>query len=218
MVMRKIILCSESLRLPKSSTPTEKFSIDGEAIRNLLKNNLKALSTELVEIEAIGFGGRSEFMTKLPFFVMSKFAEYHHLRADIRIFIVALRDSDTGKAKKVSDIYHKLTDKIKKMITEQEFKRVHVIFAVQAIEAWILADEQKLNEYLNVTNKAKHENDPEAIPKPKQVVRNLFKQCDRKYTPQALLQLLPQLRIAELLRCKHFKELYDCVENIARFA
>jgi len=115
MVRRKIILCSESLRLPQSPAVTEKFSIDCEAIIGLLKNNLKTLNTNLVEIEAVGFGGRSAFMAELPFFVMSKFAEYRHVSEELRIFILALRDSDTNNTNKVSGIRRKLADKIKKM-------------------------------------------------------------------------------------------------------
>jgi len=219
MVKRKIIICSESLRLPQSSPASvEKFSIDGEAIIGLLKSNLKTLNTKLVEIEAVGFGGKAEFMAELPFFVMSKFAEYRHVSEGLRIFILALRDSDTNNTNKVSGIRRKLADKIKKMIKEHEFNRVHILFAVQAIEAWILADEQKVNEYLGVTNKIKHVNDPETIDDPKQVVNNIFRECGRKYTSRELLRLLPQLRVTELLRCKHFKELCDCVENIARLA
>jgi hypothetical protein len=103
------------------------------------------------------------------------------------------------------------------MITEQEFNRVHVMVAVQAIEAWVLADEQNLNKYLE-TNKVKHVNNPETIENPKLIMRNLFEQCGKRYTPQELLRLLPQLRVAELLRCKHFKQLYDCVRNIAEGA
>jgi len=125
MVKRKIVICSESLRLPKRhSEQDEKYSIDGEAIIDLLKNNLATLQSGQVAIEAVGFGGKDEFM------------------------------------------------------------------------------------------KVKHENEPEKIDNPKLVVQNLFVQYGRRYSPQQLLDLLPQLRVAELRRCKHFKEFYDCVQTI----
>ncbi len=89
------------------------------------------------------------------------------------------------------------------------------MFAVQTIEAWILADEKELNKYLGVTNKAKRESEPEKIDNPKQIVKNFFNHCGRHYNPpQDLLQLLPRLQVAELLRCKHFKEFYQCVKKI----
>jgi hypothetical protein len=90
-----------------------------------------------------------------------------------------LRDSDTNDGKKIASIRRKLADKIKKLIQEQKSGRVHILFAVQAIEAWVLAEAQKLNEYLGVTNKVKHINEPEKIDNPKQVVQNLFQQCGR---------------------------------------
>lgn len=215
MVKRKIVICSESLRLSKApTTQNEKYSIDGEAVIGLLKTNVEALRTGLAGIEAAGFGGKDEFMSDVPYFVLSKFAEYRHRSNEFELFIIALRDSDTNDSKKISGIRRKLADKIKKLIGVQEFNRVHIMFAVQAIEAWVLADEQKLNEYLKVTNKAKHINEPEKIDNPKQVVQNFFQQCGRKYTPQELLNLFPQLRILELLRCKHFKEFYACVQKI----
>ncbi len=112
-----------------------------------------------------------------------------------------------------------LIDKIKKLsIKRNEIQCVHIMFAVQAIDAWLLADEQKLNEHLGVTNKIKHENEPEKIKHPKQILQNLFAQCGKKYTPQQLIDLLPQLRVTELLRCKHFKELYECIEKICNTA
>jgi len=162
MVNRKIVICSESLRLPRVATsPDEKFSIDSEAIIGLLKNNIEALQAGSIGIEAAGFGGKDEFMKEVPFFVLSKFAEYRHRNQAIEIFIIAVRDADTSDGKKISGIRRKLADKIRKLIGAQEFNRVHIMFAVQAIEAWILADEQKLNEYLGVTNKVKHINEPE---------------------------------------------------------
>jgi hypothetical protein len=181
----------------------------------LLKNSLVTLQSDQVGIEAVGFGGKDEFMKAVSYFVLSKFAEYRHLSNGVELFIIALRDSDTYDGKRISALRRKLVDKIKKLIGEQEFQRVHVMFAVQAIETWLLADEQKLNECLGVTNKVKHENEPEKIDNPKLVVQNLFVQYGRRYTPLQLLDLLPQLRVAELRRCKHFKEFYDCVRTIA---
>jgi len=219
MVNRKIVICSESLRLPRvAASPDEKFSIDSEAIIGLLKNNIEALQAGSIGIEAAGFGGKDEFMKEVPFFVLSKFAEYRHRNQAIEIFIIAIRDADTSDGKKISGIRRKLTDKIRKLIGAQEFNRVHIMFAVQAIEAWILADEQKLNEYLGVTNKVKHINVPEKIEHPKQAVQNLFVQCGRKYSPQQLQDLLPQLQVSELRRCKHFNELYTCVQKIVEGA
>lgn len=143
MVKRKIVICSESLRLSKRrSEQDEKYSIDGEAIIDLLKKNLAILQSDQVAIEAVGFGGKDEFMREIPYFVLSKFAEYRHLSNGVELFIIALRDS-------------------------------------------------------------------------KLVVQNVFVQCGRRYTPLQLLDLLPQLRVAELRRCKHFKEFYDCVRSIA---
>lgn len=216
MVKRKIILCSESQGLAQSQIkPPEKYSIDGEAVMGLLKNNIAALRDELVEMEAVGFNGKDQFMEKAPSFVKNKFAEFRHRSQEFEIFVIALRDADTSDGKKISGIRRKLNEKVKKLIGEQEFQRMHVTFAVQAIEAWLLADEKKLNEYLGFTNKVKRENEPEKIEKPKVVVQNLFEQCGRKYNPQELLRLLPQLRLAELLRCKYFKEFYNCVQTIA---
>jgi hypothetical protein len=215
MVKRKVILCSESRGLIQSPIkPPEKYSIDGEAIIGLLKNNIAALKAESFEIEAIGFNGKAAFMEKVPTFVKNKFAEFRHRSHEVEIFIIALRDSDTSDGKKIAGFRQKLTNKIRKLIGEQEFKRVYIMFAVQAIEAWILADEQKLNEYLKVTNKAKHLNEPEKVDDPKQAGQNFFQQYGRKYAPQELLNLLPQLRVSELLRCKHFKEFYACVQKI----
>ncbi|GEM_PF-5197856 len=216
MVKRKITLCSESLRFGKGSrNPYENYSYDGEAIIELLKKHIEALKNEQVAIEAIGFGGKEQFMQNLPKFVKDELAEYRHRGGEIEVFIIALRDSDTNDSRKISALSRKLTDKIKKLIGEQKSQRIYVMFAVQAIEAWILADEQKLNEYLGVTNKAKHENAPEKIENPKQIVQNLFVQCGRKYTPQELRDLLPQLRVSELSRCRHFQAFYDCVLQIA---
>lgn len=216
MVKRKIILCSESRgRAQAPIKPPEKYSIDGEAIIGLLKNNIAVLETEFLEIEAIGFNGKAVFMEKVPAFVKNKFAEYRHRSQEIEVFIIALRDSDTSDGKKIAGLRQKLTNNIKKLIDdEQEFKRVHIIFAVQAIEAWLLADEQKLNEYLEVTNKVKHSNEPEKINNPKQVVQNFFQECGRNYAPQELLTLFPRLQISELQRCKHFNEFFNCVQKI----
>lgn len=215
MVKRKIFLCSESLGLAQlPGQPPQKYSADGEAIIDLLKNNMEALREGVVEIEAIGFGGKSKFMEKVPNFVKNKFAEYRLRHDEVEIFVIALRDADTDDGKKISGIRRKLADKIKKLIQEQEFGRVHIMFAVQAIEAWILADEQKLNEYLRVTNKAKRINEPEKVDNPKLAGKNFFEQFGGEYTPQKLLDLLSRLRISELLRCKHFKEFYTCVQKI----
>jgi hypothetical protein len=38
-----------------------------------------------------------------------------------------LRDSDTNDGKKIASIRRKLADKIKKLIQEQEFGRVHIL-------------------------------------------------------------------------------------------
>ena len=111
-----------------------------------------------------------------------------------------------------------LVDKIKRVTTVLESGRVHIMFAVQAIEAWILADERMLNKYLGMARSVKHENEPEQIDNPKQVIDNLFAQCGKRYTPASLLELLPQLEVSELLRCRHFKEFYHCVEKIASTA
>ncbi len=76
MVKPKIILCSESRKRTKSSDRfLEKYSTDGDAISGLLKNNFAALQKERVEIEAVGFNGKTAFMRELPFFVLSKFEE-----------------------------------------------------------------------------------------------------------------------------------------------
>jgi hypothetical protein len=219
MVKRRIIFCSESLRVPTGPTkPDQQYSIDAQAIIELLKNNFPVLREDLVETEPRGFKGKDDFMKKVPTLVKNTFETFRHRLHELEIFIIALRDTDTKDGKKISAIRRKLADKIKKLISEQEFQRVHIMFAVQAIEAWVLADVQKLNEYLGVTNKAKHENEPEKIEKPKQKVQNLFMECGKQYTPQALLDLLPHLRVLELLRCKHFKELYDCVQKIVETA
>jgi hypothetical protein len=217
MVKRKIILCCESLRIAKTSpTLPEKYSYDAEAIIELLKNNFEALQNGKIEIEPVGFGGKDQFMKEVPLVVKNRFAEYRYQSHEVEIFIIAVRDSDTNNSGKIAGWHRQLVNKIKKVIKENECNRVHIMFAVQAIEAWILADEKKLNEYLGVQNKAKHENDPEEIDNPKQIVTKLFAQYHRekKYTPQQLLDLLPQLSISELLRCKHFKKLYDCVQEI----
>jgi len=167
MVKRKIILCSESRGLMQSPIkPPEKYSIDGEAISGLLKNNIAALETESLEIEAIGFNGKDAFMEKVPTFVKNKFAEFRHRSQEVEVFIIALRDSDTSDGKKIAGLRQKLINKIKKLIGEREFQRVHIMFAVQTIEAWILADEKELNKYLEVTNKAKRESEPEKIDNP----------------------------------------------------
>jgi hypothetical protein len=220
MVKRKIILCSESLRLERRpARPDEKFSVDGKAIIGLLKNHIEALRAGRVEIEAIGFGGKSEFMKHVPSFVESKFAEYRHQAEAVEIFIIALRDSDTCDDNKISEIRSKLKGKIQKFLAPREFKRVHIKFAVQAIEAWVLADEKKLNEYLKVSNKVKHENDPEMIKNPKAKLANYFMSyLQREYRIDDLLQLFPALQPDVLLRCKHFKEFYKCVENICNAA
>ncbi len=49
---------------------------------------------------------------------------------------------------KIAGFRRQLGNQICKAIRNQEFDRVHILFAVQAIEAWILADEHKVNEYL----------------------------------------------------------------------
>jgi len=219
-VRRKIIICSESL---KSSKPTEslleKYSVDGEAIAGLLSNNVPALRQGEIEIKAVGFNGKAEFMREVPLFVFSKIKEYRHYNQPVQLFIIALRDSDSSESRKIAGMRRQLIEKIKRRkIKKDEFERVHIMFAVQAIEAWVLADEQRLNDYLGVTNKVKHENDPEQIANPKQLVQNLFEQCGQTYEPDHLLNLLPQLRILELLRCTHFKELYQCVEKICNAA
>lgn len=215
MVKRRIILCSESLRVATGHPkPEPQYSIDAQAIIGLLKNNFQTLKNEQVEIEPRGFKGKDDFMKKVPALVKDTFETFRYRRHEFEIFFIALRDTDTNDGRKIAGIRRKLAEKIKKLIGAQEFQRVHIMFAVQAIEAWVLADEQKLNEYLGVTNKAKHENEPEKIPNPKQIVQNLFAQCDLEYTPQQLLDLLPQLQVSELLRCKHFKEFYACVQNI----
>ncbi len=218
MVRRRITLCSESLRVGKGSISRyQKYSYDGNAVVGLLRNNIGSLKNDQVEIEAVGFGGKEELVKKIPKFVRDKLAEVHQ-SDPIEIFIVVLRDSDTHDNRKIYALRQKISDRIRRTIGEQDFERVRILFAVQSIEAWVLADEQKLNEYLMVTNKAKYENDPESLTNPKQIVSNLFKQCESRYTPQELLNLLPQLRVSELLRCKHFKELYECVDNLARLA
>lgn len=220
MVKRKIILCSESLRLErKPPRPDEKLSVDGRAIIGLLKNHVEALRTGRVEIEAIGFGGKTKFMKDVPFFVENKFAEYRRHAGAVEIFIIALRDADTSDSKKISEIRNQLKDKIRKLISPNAFKRVHVNFAVQAIEAWVLADEKRLNEYLKVSNKVKHENAPETLKNPKPKLANYFVSClEREYNTDDLLHLLPTLHLDALLRCAHFKEFYACVENICNTA
>jgi hypothetical protein len=215
MVKRRITLCSESLRIGKGSISRyEKYSYDGNAVVGLLKNNIDALKNDQVGIDAIGFGGKDELFKKIPQFVKDKIAEFHNRPDPIETFIIVLRDSDTNDSKKISALRRKISDKIRRVIGERDFARVRISFAVQAIEAWILADELKLNEYLGVTNKVKRHNDPETIKDPKQIVTNLFKECGRTYSPRELLRLLPQLRIENLSRCKHFNELYTCVQKI----
>lgn len=220
MVKRKIILCSESLRLErKPPRPDEKFSVDGRAIIGLLKNHVEALQAGRVDIEAIGFGGKSKFMKDVPFFIENKFAEYRRHAGTVEVFIIALRDSDTSEDKKISEIRNQLKHKVQKLISPNELKRVHVNFAVQAIEAWGLADEKGLNEYLKVSNKVKHENAPEAIKNPKAKLANYFVSClKREYSTDDLLHLLPTLHLDALLRCAYFKEFYACVENICNAA
>lgn len=217
---RKIILCSESLKSSKPAESTlEKYSVDGEAIAGLLSNNVPALQKGEVEIKAVGFNGKTEFMREVPLFVLSKIKEYRQYKQQVQLFIITVRDSDTSESRKIATMRRQLTDKIKRLkIRKDELERVHLMFAVQAIEAWVLADAQRLNDYLGLSNKVKHENDPEMIPNPKQLVKNLFAQCGQTYMPDHLLNLLPQLRISELLRCKHFKELYECVEKICNAA
>jgi hypothetical protein len=173
MVKRKIILCSESLRIVKPiAQQPEQYSYDGKAIIGLLKNEIEALRIGKIDIQAIGFEGKDKFMKELPLVVRNTFEQYRHGNSPIELFIIALRDSDTIDGKKISGFRRKLADKIKKLISEQEFNRVHIMFAVQAIEAWILAGENALNKYLGVANKLKHINEPEKVDNPKQVVQN----------------------------------------------
>lgn len=218
MVKRKIILCSESQKVVQSPLkPPEKYSIDGEAIVNLLKNNIAALRAGAVEIEPIGFNGKDEFMKRVPNFVKNKFAEYREKPSKldkIEVFVIALTDADTAVGQKIAGLRQKLSNQIKKLIPQAEFRRVYFMFAVQAIEAWLLADERKLNEYLGEANKIKRENDPEKIDNPKQRIESIFRECGRQYETQDRLSLLPQLRISELQRCKHFNEFYNCITTI----
>lgn len=215
MVKRRIILFSESLRLGHTVPQAiEQYSADARAVAQLLKNNITALQQDEIEIEPRGFNGKKEFMAKLPIAVRDSFETFRHRSDEFEIFVVALSDSDTNDKSKITKIRRQLFRKIDHMLSERERARVHVMFAVQAIEAWVLADAQRLNEYLGVSNKAKHENEPEKIENPKQIVKNLFEQSRRKYTPLRLLELLPQLRISELQRCKHFNEFYNCITTI----
>ena len=41
----------------------------------------------------------------------------------------------------------------------------------------------------------KHENEPETIENPKQILASHFQQCNKEYSSQDRLNLLPQLRI-----------------------
>lgn len=215
MVKRKIILCSESLRLDQQpSRPPEQYSLDAEAIIGLLKNNFEILESGEIEIEAIGFGGKAAFMKEIPKVIRNTFATYRHRVDDTQIFIVAIRDADTSDAEKISNLQERLISKIRKASNPGEFRRVKVVFAVQAIEAWLLADEQTLNNYLGEKNKAKRVNDPETIHKPKEIIHKLFQQSSKKYNAQALLDLLPRVNILTLLRCRHFKQLYDRIKSI----
>lgn len=215
-MVKRIILCSESLRQVNGKAKvSEQYSIDARAVIELLKNNIESLRAGKVEIEPRGFNGKDSFMKKVPILVQDTFEAFRHRSEELEMFFIALRDADTNDNRKITAIRRRLVDQIRNRITEQESDRVHVMFAVQAIEAWMLSDAQRLNEYLGITSKAKHFNDPEAIENPKQLVISLFELVRKKYTPQELLLLLPQLGIAEISRCKHFKKLYDCVSKIA---
>ncbi len=216
MVKPKIIICSESRKSVKSPDRfMHKFSADGQALAGLLKNNFTVLQREEIEIEAVGFNGKTAFMRELPLFVFSKFAEYRHRNGDAKLFIIALRDADTDDAGKIAEMRRQIIDKIKKLsLKRSEIQCVHVMFAVQAIEAWLLADDQQLNDHLGVMNKIKHENNPEKIKHPKQILQSLFAQFGKEYTPRQLTGLLPQIRVTQLLRRKHFKEFYACIETI----
>ncbi|MGH7496590.1 MAG: DUF4276 family protein [bacterium] len=211
---RKIIFCSESLRdNTQPSKPAEQFSIDAEAILRLFKNNFEALRNNAIESGTIGFEGKKQFMQDLPVVVRNTFAGYRHAAQQLELFVIAVSDSDTGDEAAIENIHKSLAEEIERRISTAEFQRVKIVFAVQAIEAWILADERTLNVQLE-QNKAKHENDPEKIDFPKQKLAGLFERCNRKYNTKVLLELLPILNITDLMRCKHFKQLYDCVDEI----
>lgn len=184
----------------------------------LLRNNIEAIKNGLVEVEPRGFNGKDEFMKKLAPLVKNTFESFRHRRDEFEVYFITMRDADTSDSNKIRGLRRQIENKILKKIGEQEFSRVHIMFAVQAIEAWILADDQKLNEYLGAMNKAKRENEPEKLENPKLLLKNLFEQCGMIYTPDHLLNLLPSLRVSELLRCKHFKQLYDCIEEICKTA
>lgn len=216
MVKKKIIICSESLREETADSKfEEKYSYDSEAVIRLLKNNIDELGKEIVDTEPIGFGGKEKLFEDFPGFVESKFAEFRY-RKDVEIYIVVIIDADTRDGRKISGKRKQLENKVKKLLSEAEFDRIKIIFAVQAIEAWILAEEKGLNAYLNTPGKVKHENNPEAIEKPKEKLKGHFQKCDRKYTPQDLRELLPKVQISELLRCKHFKEFYEHILEIVK--
>jgi hypothetical protein len=117
MVKRRIILCSESLRVPTGPTkPDQQYSVDAQAIIELLKNNFPALKEDLVETEPRGFKGKDDFMKKVPILVKNTFETFRHRRHEFEIFVIALRDTDTSDGKKISAIRRKLADKIKKLI------------------------------------------------------------------------------------------------------
>lgn len=216
MVKKRIILCSESLRdLPARirSNTGEKFSYDSQAIIDLLKNNIPEIEEENVKIEPIGFGGKENFRKQVPRFTRDKFAEYRH-RTDEKIYIVALMDSDTNDGNKIGGKKRQISNRVKELISQEEFTRFKMAFSVQAIEAWVLADEKSLNSILGTRGKVKHVNSPEEIEMPKEVLKGHFQKASKRYTPQVLREILPTLQVAELLRCKHFREFYEHVCHI----
>jgi len=128
MVKRKIVLFSESLRItPTPRTSNHKFSIDGEAVAALLKKNIKALEGGQVEIEAVGFAGKNEFMEKVANAVKNKFAEFQH-RRDVQVFIITLRDSDTSEGKKIAGLRRQIAEKIRKKIGKEKLKHFKKLY------------------------------------------------------------------------------------------
>ena len=101
MVRRKIVLCTESLRITRAvSQQPEQYSYDGRAVIRLLKNSIDSLRSGAVEIVPVGFEGKNQFMKELPLVVRNTFATYRHLHDSVEVFVIALRDSDTCEGKR----------------------------------------------------------------------------------------------------------------------
>jgi hypothetical protein len=176
--MRHFVIYSES-------------QFDKIGLQNLIRKIIPSEDT----IEAHDFKDKYRFMRDLAFRCKVKTQEYPH-GGQISLHIFAIRDSD---GENIDGLKNRIIASFKdKQISEEDIRAIHIHFAVQEIEAWILAD------------KDFHSN-PESVTDAKGELKKHLK----NYQASHIVDLLPAIDVSKVKsKCPHFGKFYDDVHVI----